>query len=419
MAQSAVKAVIFDDGGGRLGPLTDLRAAFEARTGAMTTLDRLRHELGQWGVEIAGVWAPESLAPLVRERVDLPCNDDASIKRGAAEVLIVSGRSVRVPEEARRLKLGSALHAPGADRQTRGVLVAARLSADDALALLHGRRGPESFDSHVAAGAMALERPWDIIRFRDRVLDYDLAALAEGLRPAHTPAGVTFIGDQITIAPGARLSPGVILDAESGPIVIDENAIVRPGAIICGPAYIGKHSTVLERAHIKAHTAIGPVCKVGGEIGGTIFQGFANKAHEGHLGDSWVGEWANLGAGTTNSNLLNTYGEVTATAAPGMSRERTGLNFLGAIIGDHVKTAIMTRIMTGSVFGTGAMIAHPTPGNLVQAFEWLTAERRQQFRFEKFMDVAGAMMSRRKISPSEQYTARLKALHAACAGESS
>ncbi|MFT3685650.1 MAG: hypothetical protein QM783_12110 [Phycisphaerales bacterium] len=82
-----------------------------------------------------------------------------------------------------------------------------------------------------------------------------------------------------------------------------------------GPAYIGSHSTVIERTLVKAHSSIGPWCKVAGEVGGVVFQGFANKAHDGHLGDAFVGEWSNLGAGTTNSNLLNTYGEVTMRSA--------------------------------------------------------------------------------------------------------
>jgi hypothetical protein len=156
------------------------------------------------------------------------------------------------------------------------------------------------------------------------------------------------------------------------------------------------------------------VCKVAGEVGGTIFQGLANKSHDGHLGDSWVGSWANLGAGTTNSNLLNTYDQVIAQHAPNATRTRTGLQFLGAIIGDHVKTAIMTRIMTGSVFGTGSMLAALTPPTTVGRFERVTdgagQVNRQPYRFEKFMEVARAAMARRKVTPSAAYTARLREL---------
>lgn len=417
MAQSSAAAIVFDDGKGQLGPLTDLRAAFEVRSGALTTLDRLRHELRASGVEVAGVWTSPHMAPVVRERIDLPCNDSSLRSLPTGDVLLINGRRLRLHAEVNALRVGEALLSTSVDRSDSGALLAARLTPADALAILTGRRAPESLSARIADDDLVLQRPWDIIRYRDRALDVDLAILAAGVRTGHAPSGTIFIGDRISVASGARVFPGAILDSESGSIFLDENASVRPGAIICGPAYIGKSSTVLERAHIKAHTAIGPVCKVGGEVGGCIFQGWANKAHEGHLGDSWVGEWANLGAGTTNSNLLNTYGEVTATAAPGLSRERTGLTFFGAVIGDHVKTAIMTRIMTGSVFGTGAMIAHPTPGTLVKSLEWLTPERRQSFRFEKFMEVARAAMARRQVTPGDAYAARLADLHAAGSSE--
>lgn len=237
-----------------------------------------------------------------------------------------------------------------------------------------------------------------------------------GATPA--PSGVTLINAAaVHIHATAKVSPSVVLDAELGPIFIDEHAVIRPGVIIVGPAYIGKNSTILERALIKAHTAFGPVCKVAGEVGGTIFQGYANKAHDGHLGDSYIGEWANLGAGTTNSNLLNTYGEVTATLpVPGASRERTGLTYLGCIVGDHTKFAINTRIMTGSIFGTGCMVATTAaPPTCAPPFSWLTDERTQPYRFSKFFEVAKTVMARRKIEPSEAYISAM----AAIAGESS
>ena len=112
------------------------------------------------------------------------------------------------------------------------------------------------------------------------------------------------------------LESRLVLDAERGPIRIDRGAVIRPGAVICGPCSIGREAVVVDRALIKPDTVIGPVCKVGGEVGGTIFQGYSNKSHEGHLGDSWEGKWVNFGAGTSNSNLLNTYGEVTMQLEP-------------------------------------------------------------------------------------------------------
>jgi len=221
----------------------------------------------------------------------------------------------------------------------------------------------------------------------------------------------------VVIDPTANVYPSVVLNAEAGAIYIGPGATIRPHAVLSGPCAVMEHSTVMEHAHIKANTAIGPFCKVGGEIGGTIFQGYANKAHEGHLGDSWIGEWVNLGAGTTNSNLLNTYTPVIAQAEPGGPRERTGETFLGAIIGDHVKTAISTRIMTGAILHAGSMFARTEPlSATIGPFTWATDRGVQPFRFDKFMEIARTMMARRHVTPTDSMVRVLQGLHQEAAG---
>jgi UDP-N-acetylglucosamine diphosphorylase/glucosamine-1-phosphate N-acetyltransferase len=225
-----------------------------------------------------------------------------------------------------------------------------------------------------------------------------------------TPAHV--MGDRpLAIHPTAVLCPGAVLDCEHGAIVIDEHAVVRPTAVLIGPCSVGAHSTVLERATIRPGTAIGPHCKVNGEVGGTIFQGFANKAHDGYVGDSYVGEWVNLGAGTTTSNLLNTYAPTVARATPNGKHEHTGEQFLGAIIGDHVKTAICTRLMTASVLGTGGMFACTGPvSGTTPSFTWATDAGVKPYRAEKFLEVMRAQMQRRHVVPSEAYVAHVREL---------
>lgn len=404
-------AIVWDDGVS-LGPLADLRASFMVRNGAMTIVDRLRAAVpALTGAEVVAVFVPEELADLTRETQDLPVNE---ISLDASEpepdgVLVVNGRLALPIDTLAELTPGSALVTPG------GVVIAALLTLDGAAKLLESAALPAGTRTRVIEAPALLEQPWDVIRFRDDALDLDLGLLLDE-STQELPPGVVAIGEEpIIIDPEALVFPTVVLDASAGPIVIDQHATVRPGAIIVGPAYIGAGSTVLDRAFLKAHTAIGPVCKVAGEVGGTIFQGFANKGHDGHLGDSWVGEWANLGAGTTNSNLLNTYSEVICQARPNAPRTRTGLVFLGCILGDHVKTAIMTRLMTGAVVGTGSMLAALTPPTCIDAFEWVTDQpgagpRRQHFRFEKFLEVARSAMARRKMEPSEAYESRLRAL---------
>jgi UDP-N-acetylglucosamine diphosphorylase/glucosamine-1-phosphate N-acetyltransferase len=249
-----------------------------------------------------------------------------------------------------------------------------------------------------------MSRPWHVRSSRDECLRWDLKSF-EGHESQATPAGVTRFGEHhVHLARSAKVYPGVVIDSEGGPVVVDESAMVRPGAMLIGPVYVGPHSSVLERATLRPGTAVGPWCKVNGEIGGTIFQGYANKAHDGYLGDSWVGEWANLGAGTTNSNLLNTYGEVISRAEPEGRNERTGEQFLGATIGDHVKTAICTRIMTGAVLSTGGMFASSAPvSGCTVRFAWVTDAGSRTYRPDKFLEVMVAAMARRKVTPSDAY----------------
>src|SRR5262249_54025468 len=153
----------------------------------------------------------------------------------------------------------------------------------------------------------------------------------------------------IHVAAGATIKPGVVLDADHGPIHIDRDALIEPNAVLQGPCYIGPGSIIRPGAAIRENTTIGPVCKVGGEVEASIFQGYANKQHDGFLGHSFVSPWANLGADTVTSDLKNTYGTI-RVHLNGVGVE-SGQQFIGSIIGDHAKTGIGTILPTGCVLG--------------------------------------------------------------------
>lgn len=384
-----------------LAPLNDLRASFDVRTGVHTTLERWSR-----AVHIVGAIVPEGLEALARERHAFAINKGFALPNGAPDdILFVSGRCPIPIAEAMNLPPGAALV-----ERASGHLIAWRTTIDNAGAIAGGQ--PVRADTvGLVDRRVLLTRPWHVRTLRDACIAADLETLAAV--PTAIPPGVTSIGGHpIHIDPSARVYPTVVLDAEHGPIWIGPHAVIRPGSILIGPCAIGENSTVLDRTLVKGQTAIGLHCKVAGEVGGTIFQGYSNKAHDGHLGDSWLGEWVNLGAGTTNSNLLNTYAEVIARATPGGSNERTGETFLGAIIGDHVKMAICTRIMTGSILHTGSMFAQSAAvSGTIGPFTWATDDGRKPFRHSKFVEVARAAMGRRKIVPSAAYLARLEQLN--------
>ncbi len=391
--------IIFDDARGELGPLADLRASFELRSGALTTAERIAAARPE---KLRGYRVPDHLAGLVAERAAVPVN--AELPRDAGGVLCVNGRWA-MPRRDLVIPDGEAL-IEGAT----GDVVAAHLSGRDVEALLESGEPPPGARRRELSGAVLYRHPWDVLKWLRQAIGFDIASLA---RRGAAPSRAAVVGDHpVDVHQSARLYPGVVLDAEKGPIRIEEGAVVRPGAVLCGPCFVGRDSLVADRALIKPNTVIGPVCKVGGEVGGTIFQGYSNKVHDGHLGDSWVGEWVNIGAGTTNSNLLNTYGEITMRLEHDGPLHRTGLQYVGAFIGDHAKLAIETRLGTGTVIGTGAMIATTgTAPQVVRRFAWLTDRGGQVFRFAKFLDTVRAMMSRRGVEPSDACVAALRALH--------
>jgi len=398
--------VIFDDGRGHLGPLVDLRASFEVRTGVHRLGERIAASRPR---SLAAYHVPEPLAALVAERADAPVN-----RLPEAEVVyLANGRWAR-PDAAEPIEPGEAwLEGPTGD------VIAALLRRADAEYLLATGELPERVRTRTSEDRRLLRHPWDVLTGLAETVEHDVLGLR--LPDALLPRDVADVmGDHpIELHASATVGPRVVLDATNGPILVHERATIRPGAIVVGPAAILAGATVLEHALVKAATVVGPMCKVAGEIGGTVMQGFSNKGHDGHLGDAWVGEWVNLGAGTTNSNLLNTYGEVSVRTEPEGQRRRTGRTFVGCFLGDHVKTAIGTRIMTGTVIGTGAMVATSTPPpTTVRRFAWLVdgGGREATFRWPRFEEAARAMMARRGVEASAAMLDRLRALHERHAG---
>jgi glucose-1-phosphate thymidylyltransferase len=200
-----------------------------------------------------------------------------------------------------------------------------------------------------------LEYPHDLIR-------HHLTETADVLKHLARSAGYKELIPGVFTAPGAKIHKSVVTDTTAGPILIEENATVGPFCFLRGPVRIGKHAKVIEHAAIKDHTQIGDFCKVGGEIESCILEPYSNKQHFGFLGHSYVGSWVNLGAGTTNSDLKNTYGAINMRYAG--KKVPTGMQFMGAVIGDYAKTAINTSIFTGKTIGVGSMVYGNVTGNV-------------------------------------------------------
>ncbi len=394
---------VLDDHAGDFGPLTDLRAVFEIRSGARTTLERIEATLRR---PTAGLIVPGALQPLVQSRASIPvCKFDDAIPSGD-DALIVNGRWLGVTSPASILELnaGQALVQPD------GQLVAARLPWPAVQSLLAGGTAP-GVSRVMADQPMLVERPWDFLSNLPHTLAADLAATEIPIAPA--PPGVHAIGSHsIHIASSARVYPSVVMVASEGPIVIDTDAVVHSFACIEGPCYIGPGATVLPHSLLHPHTVIGPRSKVAGEVAHSIFDAFCNKAHFGFVGHSLLGQWVNLGAGTTTSNLKNTYGQVRAQLHPQSEAQDTGLLMFGSIFGDYVRTAIHSRIVTGAVLHTGVMLALSgfSPKCAGRFGFYTDDDQGQPYEPEKFLQTAARMMARRGKSIHPALDQRLREL---------
>ncbi len=343
--------IIYDDSGGRFGPITSLRAIFQVRTGAVTTRERIERTLGS---RACGIWAPKRLYGVLNNAFpDRAVNPQ---QLPGESVLLVNGRwlGLRFAEQVRGLEENQAVV------QSDGQVVAVCLGAQPACQFLQS--GCRLLPDHVTTLRLReralIDRPWHILDELPLSLAADLEADPTSLIDASKFAVATVIGQHtIKVNRHARLMPHVVLDAEQGPIVIDARTEVRSFSVLQGPCYIGSDTIVMPHTWIRPNTVIGPTCRIGGEVSSSIFHGYSNKAHIGFVGDSLIGEWVNLGSGTTTSNLKNTYGSVRVCIDDEAGEEDTGRTFLGAMIGDYVRTAVGTRLPTGAVIHPACMLA--------------------------------------------------------------
>jgi len=244
---------------------------------------------------------------------------------------------------------------------------------------------------------MLLHGAYDVVTALDHLLQPDTTDFTHE-RSDDLPQGSIVIGDPSDVVIlGAAIEPGTIFDVRQGVVVIEQHTHVQAGVRFEGPVYVGPACTILGATVHQC--SIGPLCKVRGEISNTVLLGYANKAHDGFVGHSVIGRWVNLGAGTTTSNLKNTYGPVRIRMAE--TEIETGRQFLGTLFGDHCKTAIGTMMNTGAVVGTGANVFGNagTPKH-VRPFAWgdtgATMER------DGFLRIAERVMPRRKVEFTEQ-----------------
>jgi UDP-N-acetylglucosamine diphosphorylase/glucosamine-1-phosphate N-acetyltransferase len=233
----------------------------------------------------------------------------------------------------------------------------------------------------------------------DEALRRDFAALTAGKKSQPLSDTNRLIGDpsQLFIEEGATVE-GSILNVKKGPIYIGRDAEIMEGACLRGPIALCEHAVVNMGGKIYGATTLGPYCKVGGELNNVVMTGYSNKAHDGFLGNAVIGEWCNLGAGCTASNLKNTYAPIKLWSIAEGRFVKTGLQFCGLIMGDHSKAGINTMFNTATIVGVGVnFYSAGFPRTFIQSFTEGSTLGMRDVNMNSFFDTASRMMARRHV----------------------
>ena len=386
--------VLFEDEGFvDLLPLLFWRSLFELQIGRTVILDRIAQRLG---MSIAGVWTRDWIANVAAQRCGAPANYPLS-----APAVLVNGRWLfDGPVKFPKPPCVGVVEEGGIAYIACDEALAANLSPRD---LLHTSR--RSLSIHGVPRERAVGRllryPWEVIRDLPNLLQSDWSPSEAGVGSKIDKHVALEPADQIHVGERTRIHPTAIVDAAEGPIFIGDDVVIGAYSILEGPLSLGPGSFVHPHARLHGGNAIGPVCKVGGELHGCVLHGYTNKQHNGFLGHAYVGSWVNLGAGSNNSDLKNTYGHIRVPING--TEVDSELTFFGAIIGDHAKVGINASIPTGAVIGMGASISATTMlPKFVPSFAWVTDKSVSPGDPLRALDVASAVMGRRNIDMTDE-----------------
>jgi len=395
------KLFIFeDDRFSNFYPLTYNRPVYELLCGILKVKDKLIQLYP--GAEVS-LLCRDYLAEVLRQKTSYKVNNFNLKKEDL--LLFLNGRMLA--EEELPLKINFSTK----DRAfiSKGELLALNLKGEDfkkyetEVKTLYKKTSIESILKKVKKTKIKLEfitYLWDLIRLNSEEIVRDFKRLSK-VKKNDFKKGVEssvkiYNPKDVYIGKNCRIDAFVVLDARKGPIYIDENAEIQSFTRVEGPSYIGANSILLG-AEIREGTSIGPFCRIGGEVENSIFLGYDNKYHDGFLGHSYVGEWVNLGAMTTNSDLKNNYGKIKVLLNG--KEINTGLIKIGSMIGDHVKTGIGTLLNTGMTIGFGSNIfgGGMVKEKFVPSFCWGGVEGFTEYKLEKMIDTAEIVMKRRGV----------------------
>ncbi len=364
-----MKLVVFEDiqAAANFFPISLSRPVFELRCGMFNLAEKITKRLS---AEPSAYLVRDYLVATFKRRAgSAAVNDLAAVKNDT--VLMVNG-------QVKAASLKVAADGPSEIGMKGDQVVYCRLAGNDTAKIDAAKVGIETLplvDGHNVAvkqvEAEFFNYSWDIMLESPHEIAHDFKMVGKsGIEgTVEQPNAIRGSKDDVYIAPGAKIHPMVVIDASAGPVYLSEDVEVHPFTRIEGPAFVGRKSLLLG-AKLREGCSIGPVCRVGGEVEESIMHAYSNKYHDGFLGHAYVGEWVNLGALTTNSDLKNDYSTVEVMLNG--QKIDTGSNKVGSIIGDHTKTSIATLFNTGSIIGAMGLLmgtGEPLP-KAIPSFAW-------------------------------------------------
>lgn len=335
-------------------PITYTRPVFECRSGMFTFLERVQKTYSESKILL---FTREYLAPTLRKRVSHPLNKPEQIDN---HLLLING-SLILDEKVRKLaekKLAKNVLMLQNNRLAIGSLsegIAKKYGKELCKPLTKAllKKLSKECKTLNATNLPLMNYPWDLVNQNSDLLKKDYGEVAKRKSEGALDKKAAVYGDKrnVYIGKGSHVEAFALLDAREGPIFVGNETVIHSGSRITGPCYIGD-KTIVAFGLIREGCSIGHVCRIGGEVEETIIQGYSNKHHTGFLGHAYIGEWVNIAADTTNSDLKNTYGNVTVEIEK--KRINTKNIKVGCFIGDNAKTSIGTQIYTGIKIGVAA-----------------------------------------------------------------
>lgn len=248
----------------------------------------------------------------------------------------------------------------------------------------------------------SIQNPWDLFLKNDYAIRSDYDMFYKENVSKHINSSNNIIGGHVFIGENVKMDC-VILNSNSGPIIIEEGAEIMEGSVIRGPFFLGKNATLKLSTKVYGATSIGEGCKVGGEVSNCIIHPFSNKAHDGFIGNAVIGSWCNLGADTNASNLKNNYSTIKVYNYSANDYVESKQQFCGLIMGDYSKTGINTMLNTATVVGICSNIfGAGFPSKHIPPFSWSSVSEIEKYQFVKAIETIKMVMKRRNIELSEK-----------------